>query len=164
MPLSERLSTSEDSIVWLILPTLLGEHVKGPQDVLEIGSVYEFVVLALDREKNRVSLGYKQLQPQPWQLAEEKFPVGTVVKGKVARIMPFGAFIELDKNIDGLLHVSNVSWEWLDDINKALKVGDEIEVEVLEFDGKTSVLRFRENLYLKTREFGRKSRRRIIIS
>lgn len=113
---------------------LAWEHVKGPQDVLEIGNTYEFVVLALDREKNRVSLGYKQLQPEPWQLAEEKFPIGAVVTGKVARIMPFGAFVELDKNIDGLLHVSNVSWEWLDDINKALKVGDEIEVQIMEFD------------------------------
>lgn len=110
------------------------EHVKGPQDVLTIGQTYEFAVLALDREKNRVSLGYKQLQPQPWQLAEEKFPIGAVVTGKVARIMPFGAFIELDNHIDGLLHVSNVSWEWLDDINKALKIGDEIEVQIMEFD------------------------------
>lgn len=110
------------------------DRVNNPADVLEIGKTYEFVVLALDREKNRVSLGYKQLQPKPWELAAEKFAVGSVVKGKVARIMPYGAFIELDKNIDGLLHVSNVSWEWLDDINKALKVGDEIEVEVLEFD------------------------------
>ncbi len=113
---------------------LAWEHVKGPQDVLEIGNTYEFVVLALDREKNRVSLGYKQLQPEPWQLAEEKFPIGAIVAGKVARIMPFGAFVELDKNIDGLLHVSNVSWEWLDDINKALKIGDEIEVQIMEFD------------------------------
>ena len=109
-------------------------HVNNPADVLEIGKTYEFVVLALDREKNRVSLGYKQLQPQPWDLAAEKFPVGARVTGKVARILPFGAFVELDKHIDGLLHVSNVSWEWLDDINKALKIGDEIEVEVLEFD------------------------------
>lgn len=110
------------------------EHVKGPSDVLEIGKTYEFVVLALDREKNRVSLGYKQLQPEPWKVAEEKFPIGTVVKGKVARILPFGAFIELDSHIDGLLHVSNVSWEWLDDINKALNIGDEIEVQIMEFD------------------------------
>ncbi|MCM1289974.1 MAG: 4-hydroxy-3-methylbut-2-enyl diphosphate reductase [Corallococcus sp.] len=110
------------------------ERVNGPADVLEIGNTYEFVVLALDRENNRVSLGYKQLQPKPWELAEEKFPVGTIVKGKVARLMPYGAFIELDKHIDGLLHVSNYSWEWIDDINKVLKVGDEVEVEVLEFD------------------------------
>ncbi len=110
------------------------DRIASPAEVLELGKTYEFVVLALDREKNRVSLGYKQLQPQPWDVAESKFPVGAHVVGKVARIMPFGAFVELDKHIDGLLHVSNVSWEWLDDINTALKVGDEIEVEVLEFD------------------------------
>ncbi len=113
---------------------LAWEHINDPSEVLEIGKTYEFVVLALDREKNRVSLGYKQLQPQPWDIAEQKFPVGARVKGKVARILPFGAFVELDKHIDGLLHVSNVSWDWLEDINTVLKVGDEIEVEVLEFD------------------------------
>ena len=113
---------------------LAWERIPSPASVLEIGKSYEFVVLALDRERNRVSLGLKQLQPEPWEAAAEKFPVGARVVGKVARIMPFGAFVELDKHIDGLLHVSNVSWEWLDDINKALKVGDEIEVEVLEFD------------------------------
>ncbi len=113
---------------------LAWERVGKPEEVLEIGKTYEFVVLALDREKNRVSLGYKQLQPQPWEVAAEKFPVGAVVKGKVARILPYGAFIELDKHIDGLLHVSNVSWEWLDDINKALTIGEEIEVQVMEFD------------------------------
>ncbi|MCH5156883.1 MAG: 4-hydroxy-3-methylbut-2-enyl diphosphate reductase [Clostridiales bacterium] len=113
---------------------LAWERIANPAEVLEIGNSYEFVVLALDRDKNRVSLGYKQLQPEPWEVAAEKFPVGAKVTGKVARIMPFGAFVELDKHIDGLLHVSNVSWEWLDDINKALKVGDEIEVMVMEFD------------------------------
>ena len=113
---------------------LAWDRIASPAEVLEIGKTYTFVVLALDREKNRVSLGYKQLQPEPWQLAAEKFHVGAKVVGKVARIMPFGAFVELEKHIDGLLHVSNVSWEWLDDINKALKIGDEIEVEILEFD------------------------------
>lgn len=111
------------------------DRVNNPQDVLTIGETYEFVVLALDREKNRVSLGYKQLQPQPWQVAEEKYAVGSVVTGTVARVVPFGAFIQLDKSIDGLLHVSNVSWEWIEDINQVLKVGDEVQVEVLEFDG-----------------------------
>ena len=110
------------------------ERIANPAEVLEIGQTYNFVVLALDRDRNRVSLGYKQLQPEPWQVAAEKFHVGSKVVGRVARIMPFGAFVELDKNIDGLLHVSNVSWEWLDDINKALKIGDEIEVEIMEFD------------------------------
>ena len=110
-------------------------RIDSPAEVLEIGNTYEFVVLSLNREKNRVSLGYKQLQPQPLVLAAEKFAVGNVVTGKVARIMPFGAFVELDKNIDGLLHISNVSWDWIEDINTVLKVGDELEVQVVEFDG-----------------------------
>lgn len=110
------------------------ERISGPEEVLEVGKTYEFVVLALDREKNRVSLGYKQLQPRPWELAAEKFPVGAVVKGKVARIMPFGAFVELDKHIDGLLHISNISWDWLENIEGAVKIGEEIEVQVMEFN------------------------------
>ncbi len=108
--------------------------VKEPSEVLELNKTYEFVVLKLDRESNRVSIGYKQLLPDPWQLAFEKYPVGSVTKGKVARILPFGAFVEIEPGVDGLLHVSNVSWEWVDDIKKVLKVGDEIDVAITEFN------------------------------
>jgi len=108
--------------------------VKSPEEVLEIGKTYEFVVLKLDRESNRISIGYKQLQPHPWQIASEKYAAGTIVTGKVARILPYGAFIELGDNIDGLLHISNISWDWLADINKAVKVGDELELQVIECD------------------------------
>ncbi|MDD3831974.1 MAG: 4-hydroxy-3-methylbut-2-enyl diphosphate reductase [Clostridia bacterium] len=108
--------------------------VKDPAEVLELGKTYEFVVLKTDRETKRVSVGYKQLQPHPWTVAAEKFQVGTVVQGRVARILSFGAFIELDKGIDGLLHISNVSWDWLGDINEVLKVGDIIDVQVIGFD------------------------------
>ena len=108
--------------------------VKDPAEVLELNKTYEFVVLKLDRETNRVSIGYKQLLPDPWQIAYESFPVGSVTKGKVARILPFGAFVEIAPGVDGLLHVSNVSWEWVDDIKKVLKVGDEIDVAITEFN------------------------------
>ncbi|MBR5250572.1 MAG: bifunctional 4-hydroxy-3-methylbut-2-enyl diphosphate reductase/30S ribosomal protein S1, partial [Clostridia bacterium] len=108
--------------------------IKSAEEVLEIGKTYEFVVLKLDRESNRISIGYKQLQPHPWQIASEKYAAGTVVTGKVARILPYGAFIELGDNIDGLLHISNISWDWLADINKAVKVGDELELQVIECD------------------------------
>lgn len=108
--------------------------VKDPSEVLELNKTYEFVVLKLDREANRVSIGYKQLLPDPWQVAYESFPVGSVTKGKVARILPFGAFVEIAPGVDGLLHVSNVSWEWVDDIKKVLKVGDEIDVAITEFN------------------------------
>ena len=111
--------------------------IKDPSEVLELNKTYEFVVLKLDREANRVSIGYKQLIPDPWQVAYEKYPVGSVIKGKVARILPFGAFVEIEPGIDGLLHVSNVSWEWVDDIKKVLNIGDEIEVVVTEFNPET---------------------------
>lgn len=108
--------------------------VRNPAEILEIGKTYEFVVLRVDREAGRVSIGYKQLQPHPWKLAEEKYTVGSVHEGKVVRIVPYGAFIQLDRDIDGLLHISNVSWEWVGDINKVLKVGDIVNVQVLDFD------------------------------
>ena len=117
------------------LSDLSWNNIKEPGEVLEIGKTYEFVVLKLDRAANRVSVGYKQLQPHPWQVAAEKFAVGTVHQGKVARLVPYGAFIELDKGIDGLLHISNVSWDWISDISQVLKVGDVIDVQVMDFDG-----------------------------
>lgn len=108
--------------------------IKTPDEVLEIGRTYEFVVLKLDRDSNRISIGYKQLQPHPWQIASEKYAAGTVVKGKVARILPYGAFVELGDGIDGLLHISNISWDWLADITKAVQIGDELELQVIECD------------------------------
>ena len=80
------------------------------------------------------SMSYEELKKLWWEQAEEKFPVGTVVTGKVARLMPYGAFIELGSHIDGLLHVSNYDWDWIEDISKVLKVGDEVEVKVMDFD------------------------------
>lgn len=116
------------------LSDLSWNPVKEPGDVLELNKTYEFVVLKLDRETNRVSIGYKQLQPHPWQIAAEKYTPGTVVKGKVARILPFGAFVELGDGIDGLLHISNISWDWLSDITQVIKIGDEVEAMVMDFD------------------------------
>ena len=116
------------------LSDLSWNPIKEPSEVLELNRTYEFVVLKLDRETNRVSIGYKQLQPHPWQVAAEKYTPGTVVKGKVARILPFGAFVELGDGIDGLLHISNISWDWLSDINQVVKIGDEVEVMVMDFD------------------------------
>ena len=107
--------------------------IKNPGDVLELNKVYEFVVLKIDRTANRISVGYKQLQPDPWQVAFEKFPVGSNTQGKVVRILPFGAFVEIAPGIDGLLHVSNLTWEWVEDIKKVISVGDMVDVKVVEF-------------------------------
>ncbi|MBR4420794.1 MAG: S1 RNA-binding domain-containing protein, partial [Clostridia bacterium] len=107
---------------------------NSPADVLEIGKEYEFKVLKCDKETKKVSLGYKQLQPRPWDLVPGKYMVGDVVKGKVVRIVPFGAFVELEKGIDGLVHVSQISHEWLENPTSALKVGEEVEAKIIAID------------------------------
>lgn len=107
---------------------------NAPSDVLEIGKEYEFKVLKCDKETKKVSLGYKQLQPRPWDLVPGKYMVGDIVKGKVVRIVPFGAFVELEKGIDGLVHVSQISHEWLENPTSALKVGEEVEAKIIAID------------------------------
>ncbi len=108
--------------------------VKEVTDVLEIGKRYQFKVLKVDRENRKVSIGYKQLQPEPWDLAAEKYAEGDVVHGKVVRIVPFGAFVELEKGIDGLVHVSQISHEWLENPTSVLTIGEEIDAKVLAFN------------------------------
>lgn len=108
--------------------------VKEVKDVLTIGKRYQFQVLKIDRESKKVSIGYKQLQPQPWDLAAEKYAEGDVVHGKVVRIVPFGAFVELEKGIDGLVHVSQISHEWLENPTSVLSIGEEIDAQILAFN------------------------------
>jgi ribosomal protein S1 len=108
--------------------------VKAVTDVLEIGKVYKFQVLKIDKENKKVSIGYKQLQPQPWDLAAEKYNVGDVIHGKVVRIVPFGAFVEVEKGIDGLVHVSQISYERIETPATVLNVGDEVDAKIIALD------------------------------
>ena len=108
--------------------------VKAVTDVLEIGQKYQFKVLKIDEESKKVSIGYKQLQAQPWDLAAEKYAEGDVIHGKVVRIVPFGAFVEVEKGIDGLVHVSQISHEFLENPTTALTIGQEIDAKILKLD------------------------------
>ncbi len=108
--------------------------VKSVADVLEIGKKYEFKVLKIDEEAKKVSIGYKQLQPQPWELAADKYAEGDVIHGKVVRIVPFGAFVEVEKGIDGLVHVSQISHEFLENPTTVLAIGQEIDAKILKLD------------------------------
>ena len=114
--------------------------------MLKIGETYDFVVLKVDRENNRVSLGYKQLQKKPYEIAAEKYPVGTVIKGKVERIFPFGAFISIADGVDGLVHVSQISHNWIKDAGEVLKVGDEVEAKIISFEDNRITLSIKELL------------------
>lgn len=108
--------------------------VKQVTDVLEIGKKYDFKVLKIDEETKKVSIGYKQLQPEPWTLAADKYAEGDVIHGKVVRIVPFGAFIEVEKGIDGLVHVSQITHEFLENPTTALQIGQEIDAKILKLD------------------------------
>ncbi len=107
---------------------------KDCSEVLEIGKQYEFKILKLDVENKRVSVGYKQLQPKPWSSVNERYAIGDVIKGKVVRLVSFGAFVEVEKGIDGLVHVSQISNEWLENPVSALQVGQEIEAKILDIN------------------------------
>ena len=100
----------------------------------------------MDRENNRVSLGYKQLQKKPYEIAAEKYPVGTVIKGKVERIFPFGAFISIADGVDGLVHVSQISHNWIKDAGEVLKVGDEVEAKIISFEDNRITLSIKDLL------------------
>ncbi len=107
-------------------------RVKHPSDVFSINQEIEVLVLNVDVEKERVSLGYKQLQPKPWALAEQKYPLGSIAEGKVVRIVPFGAFVALESTIDGLIHISQVALHRIAKVEDELKVGDIVRCKVLE--------------------------------
>ncbi len=113
-------------------------RVKHPSKVLAIGDMVEAVVLDIDPRQNRISLGIKQLEPNPFASLKEKYPPGTVVKGVVRNIADFGIFVEIEEGIDGLVHVSDLSWtQRVKHPSELYQKGDEVEAVVLniEFDG-----------------------------
>lgn len=107
-------------------------RVKHPSDVLSIGQEVDLLIRDVDVEKQRVSLGYKQLQPKPWTMADQKYPVGSIVEGKVVRIVPFGAFVALEPTIDGLIHISQVGVKRIDKVEDEINVGDIVRCKVLD--------------------------------
>ena len=113
-------------------------RVKHPSKVLAIGDTVEAVVLDIDPRQNRISLGMKQLEPNPFASLKEKYPPGTVVKGVVRNIADFGIFVEIEEGIDGLVHISDLSWtQRVKHPSEIYQKGDEVEAVVLniEFDG-----------------------------
>jgi len=107
-------------------------RVKHPSDVVKVGEEVEVVVLAVDREKERISLGYKQTKPHPWDTAVSKYQVNSIVEGKVVRIASFGAFVELEPGLDGLVHISQIANHRVNKVEDELKVGDMVRVKILE--------------------------------
>ena len=118
------------------------KRIAKPSDVLKQDQEIEAVVLGINREEQKISLGIRQLETNPWDSAAEKYTVGTKVKGKVRNLTSYGAFVELEEGIDGMIHVSDMSWtRKINHPSEVLKKGDEVEATVLEVDRPTSASR-----------------------
>lgn len=110
-------------------------RINHPTEVVHVGEKLKVVVLKFDPEKERISLGIKQLTPDPWHTVAEKYPVGSRVQGKVISLMDYGAFVELESGIEGLIHISEMSWtKKVSHPSKILQVGQTVEVVVLNVD------------------------------
>ncbi len=108
------------------------QHIKHPSQILTVGQEVEAMVLNVEPEQKKISLGLKQLEPDPWENIEERYPVGSIHKGIVRNITQFGVFVELEEGIDGLVHISDLSWtRKIQHPSEIVKKNDEIEVMVL---------------------------------
>ena len=111
------------------------QRVKHPSKVVAIGDLVEVVVLDVDRANKRISLGMRQAEPNPWNFIEERYPVGTRIDGRVRNLADFGAFVELEEGIDGLIHISDMSWtKRVRHPSEVLKKGEKVEAIVLHVD------------------------------
>ena len=108
------------------------KRIKHPSEMVHLGDELEVVILHVDKDKGRVALGMKQKESNPWEEIERKYPTGTRVRGKIVNLVPYGAFIELEPGIEGLIHVSEMSWvKNVTDPSEVVKKGDEVEAVVL---------------------------------
>ncbi|MBE5769254.1 MAG: bifunctional 4-hydroxy-3-methylbut-2-enyl diphosphate reductase/30S ribosomal protein S1 [Clostridiales bacterium] len=109
-------------------------RIKHPSEVVKPNQEIDVKIKSLDREKERIALDYKSLQPRPWDNAAEKYPEGSIVEGKVVRITDFGAFVELQVGLDGLVHISQCALNHVAKVEDAVKVGETVRVKVLKVD------------------------------
>jgi small subunit ribosomal protein S1 len=110
-------------------------RVKHPSKIVQIGDEVEVIVLSVDLENHRISLGMKQTEPNPWEVVTQKYQVGDVIRGKIRNITDFGVFVGIEEGVDGLIHVSDLSWtERIKHPQDLYKKGDEVEAKVLQID------------------------------
>ncbi|MBU4556699.1 MAG: 30S ribosomal protein S1 [Actinobacteria bacterium] len=109
-------------------------HVNHPSEVVKVGDPVEVKVLEVDLDRERISLGLKQTQPDPWQELVKNFPVGSLLEGKVTKLVPFGAFVELGDGVEGLVHISEMAKGHVETPDQVAAVGDEVHIKVMDVD------------------------------
>lgn len=118
----------------LHLSQISWSHVKKAEDILKEGQIIEVKIIGLDKESKKLSLSMKELMPKPWDNVKEKYPEDSIVLGKVVRLNDFGAFVELEPGVDGLVHISKISHNRIEHPSEVLKVGQEIKAKILSVD------------------------------
>jgi small subunit ribosomal protein S1 len=110
-------------------------RISHPSEMVKIGDKINVKVISFDKKHEKISLGMKQLTPNPWEGIDEKYPVGSQIKGKVSSITDYGLFVEIEKGVEGLVHISEISWtERINNLSKYYQLGDEVEVKVVSLD------------------------------
>ena len=111
------------------------QHIKHPSKIMNVNDMVDAVVLSVDKDNEKISLGIKQMEPDPWLTIDMKYPIGKVVSGKVRNLTAFGAFVELEEGIDGLVHISDMSWtKRIQHPSEVMKKGDRVDVKVIKID------------------------------
>jgi len=127
----------EDGVEGLVHVSELSwtKRIARPSDVLTLGQELEAIVLGINKEEQKISLGVRQLDTNPWDDIDQRYPIGLRIKGKVRNLTAYGAFVEMEEGIDGMVHVSDLSWtRKVNHPSEMLKKGDEVEAEVIEID------------------------------
>ena len=109
-------------------------RIKSPEEILKVGDVIEVEVKAVDTEKRKISLVYKKLEENPWEILRTKYKVDDVLDVTVLKIMPYGAFVSVIDNIDGLIHISQLSNHRVENVSEVLKVGDVVKAQIIEIN------------------------------
>ena len=109
-------------------------RIKHPSDVVKVGDTVEVYIKGLDRENKKISLGYKKIEDNPWEILKRDYPIGSAVKAKIVGLTTFGAFASVIPGIDGLIHISEISHSHIGNPAEVLKVGDEVDVKILDVD------------------------------
>ena len=110
------------------------KRIKHPSEVVKEGDVVKVYVKALDRENRKISLGYKRVEDNPWEILKRDYPVGSVVKAKVVGLTTFGAFANVIDGIDGLIHISQIADRHIASPKEVLSIGDEVDVKITDID------------------------------
>ena len=118
----------------LHLSQISWNHVKNIKDILKEGQIIDVKIIDLDKENKKLSLSMKELMPKPWENVKEKYPEDSIVLGRVVRLNDFGAFVELEPGVDGLVHISKISHSRINHPKEALTIGEEIKAKILSVD------------------------------